>query len=127
MIVVVYFCSTASIMDDGDESDNDSNMQFSSKTKSVACVCSILSVHLTRLKLQSSINGSMIGCRLVHSMVEKKRRDKMTQYVSELSNMIPMCGVMQRKLDKITVLRMAVQHLKAIKGRPASMFDAHSP
>lgn len=50
-------------------------------------------------------------------MVEKKRRDKMAQYVTELSNMIPMCGVMQRKLDKITVLRMAVQHLKAIKGK----------
>lgn len=49
-------------------------------------------------------------------MVEKKRRDKMAQYVTELSTMIPMCGVMQRKLDKITVLRMAVQHVKAIKG-----------
>lgn len=49
-------------------------------------------------------------------MVEKKRRDKMAQYVTDLSTMIPMCGVMQRKLDKITVLRMAVQHVKAIKG-----------
>lgn len=63
------------------------------------------------------INSSfpILFSRSVHSMVEKKRRDKMTQYVTDLSTMIPMCGVMQRKLDKITVLRMAVQHLKAIK------------
>lgn len=49
----------------------------------------------------------------------------MNSYITELANMIPMCHTMPRKLDKLSVLRMAVQHMKTIRSTVNSYTEGH--
>ena len=54
--------------------------------------------------------------RASRNLSEKKRRDKLNIYISELASMVPSCATSQRKLDKTTVLKMTVNYMKVHNG-----------
>lgn len=61
-----------------------------------------------------------------HSEIERRRRNKMTHYINELAEMVPQCAALGRKPDKLTILRMAVQHMNSIHEQSGSPGSAHN-
>uniref|UniRef100_A0A8D0A7P0 Aryl-hydrocarbon receptor nuclear translocator 2 n=1 Tax=Sander lucioperca TaxID=283035 RepID=A0A8D0A7P0_SANLU len=77
--------------------------------------------------LQAS-DCALLFFRENHSEIERRRRNKMTQYITELSDMVPTCSALARKPDKLTILRMAVSHMKSMRGTGNTSTDgAYKP
>lgn len=51
-----------------------------------------------------------------HCEIERRRRVKMAAYFNELCVMVPTCSTLQRKPDKLTILRMASSHMRNLRG-----------
>ncbi|XP_022088347.1 aryl hydrocarbon receptor nuclear translocator-like protein 1 isoform X2 [Acanthaster planci] len=49
----------------------------------------------------------------------------MNAYIQELCTMVPTCNSMKSKLDKLTILRMAVQHVKSLRGSVSSIHETN--
>ncbi|KAL3212089.1 hypothetical protein MRX96_008335 [Rhipicephalus microplus] len=52
-------------------------------------------------------------------------KDKINIYVSKIASLVPTCKAMSRKLEKLTILRMVVQHIKTMRGSINSYMKGH--
>uniref|UniRef100_A0A3Q0SP22 Aryl-hydrocarbon receptor nuclear translocator 2 n=1 Tax=Amphilophus citrinellus TaxID=61819 RepID=A0A3Q0SP22_AMPCI len=83
---------------------------------------------VANLRIFQAPNCSFLCFRENHSEIERRRRNKMTQYITELSDMVPTCSALARKPDKLTILRMAVSHMKSMRGTGNTSTDgAYKP
>ena len=66
--------------------------------------------------------------RISHSEIERRRRNQLNAYINDLAQLVPQCrNVHSRKLDKLTILKLAVQHLRSGPGgSPGNTSRRHS-
>ncbi|XP_041795809.1 aryl hydrocarbon receptor nuclear translocator-like 1b [Chelmon rostratus] len=64
--------------------------------------------------------GSSSGHLMSHSQIQKKNRDKINSFIDELASLLPACNTKSRKLDKLSILHMAVQHMRTVRGSAAN-------
>ncbi|XP_076593898.1 basic helix-loop-helix ARNT like 1b [Chaetodon auriga] len=64
-----------------------------------------------------------------HNLIQKRNRDKINSFIDELASLVPTCTTKSHKLDKLSILRMAVQHMKTLRGSAANCYTEvnHKP
>ena len=62
------------------------------------------------------VSPDLLSRRFQHCEVEKRRRERRNRYMNELAQMIPARSAVPWRLDKLSILKMAVDHMKSLRG-----------
>ena len=68
-------------------------------------------------------NLFFLSPRASHSEIEKRRRQKLNKSIIELLDILPV-GSKSKKPDKITILKIAVQHMRNLKASNSILSDS---
>lgn len=52
--------------------------------------------------------------RAYHRQIEKKRRNRINMMLEEISSLVPICQSIPHRLDKLSVLELAVQRVEML-------------
>ncbi|KAJ3306991.1 hypothetical protein HDV03_003318 [Kappamyces sp. JEL0829] len=56
--------------------------------------------------------------KISHSIIERKRREKMNVCLSQLCKLVPSCVGEEESLQKLTILERTVDYIMALQGMP---------
>lgn len=61
-------------------------------------------------------------CRKIRNDCEKQRRDRLNAYIGELARLVPVVTTATRRIDKSSILRLAVNYLQVHHGLYSYMY-----
>ncbi|XP_070818646.1 basic helix-loop-helix ARNT like 1b [Chaetodon trifascialis] len=111
----------------------DESMEVSSATRTFTSSQSIRRISSSTGTTSKSISlkrkGNSTGHPINHSLIQKRYRDKINSFIDELASLVLTCTTKSNKLDKLSILRMTVQHMKTLRGSAANCYTEvnHKP
>ena len=86
-------------------------------------LCFFVFLQFSSTKFFLTIDSFLYYLRLSRNESEKLRRDRLNMYIVELAKLVPLVTNVNKKIDKSTILRLAVNYLRIHHGMQSLLYD----